>query len=60
MKYAVGMDSCGMIYVPSFVKIDTGVQAILRFCFRNFGGCNVGINDGRGFLIRPFRWAQVS
>jgi hypothetical protein len=48
-----------MIYVPSFMKIGTGVQAILRFGLRNFRGCNVGFTDGREFLIRPLRWAQM-
>jgi hypothetical protein len=38
------MASGGMI--SSFMKIDTGVQAILRFCLRNMGGCNIGIIDG--------------
>jgi uncharacterized protein YraI len=36
----------GMIYVPSIMKIDIGVQAILRFCIRNLKGCNVAITDG--------------
>jgi hypothetical protein len=45
--YAVEMASCGMIYLPSFVKISTGVQAILRFCLRNLRGSNVGITNGR-------------
>jgi hypothetical protein len=31
MMYAIDMASCGMIYLPSFMKIGTGVQAILRF-----------------------------
>jgi hypothetical protein len=44
--YAIDMASCGVIYAPSFMKIDTGVQAILRFCLRNVRGCNVGITDG--------------
>jgi hypothetical protein len=26
MKYAVEMDSRGMIYIPSFIKIGSGVQ----------------------------------
>jgi hypothetical protein len=30
-KYAVEMASRGMIYTSSFIKIGTGVQAILRF-----------------------------
>jgi hypothetical protein len=34
-------------YVPSFMKIGTGVEAILRFCFRNLRGCNDGIPGGR-------------
>jgi hypothetical protein len=45
------MASDGMIYTyihtPSFVKIDIGVQEILRFCLSNLNGCNVGITDGR-------------
>jgi hypothetical protein len=58
-EVAVGMASCGMIYVPSFMKIDTGVQAILRFYVRSLRGCNVGITDGRRFLVTPLRWFQV-
>jgi hypothetical protein len=55
------MASCGMIYAPSFMKIGTGVQEIrvLRFCLRNSRECNVGITDGRDFLITPLRWAQM-
>jgi hypothetical protein len=34
-----------MIFVPSFMKISTRVQAILRPCLSNLNGCNVGIND---------------
>jgi hypothetical protein len=45
MMYTVGMPSCGMIFSPSFMKIGTGVQAVLRFCLRNLKGCNVGISD---------------
>jgi hypothetical protein len=50
MKYAVEMASCGMINIPSFMKTSTGVQAILRFCFRIFRGCSVDITDGKGFM----------
>jgi hypothetical protein len=35
------------MYIPSFVKIGTGVQAILRFYLRNLRGFNVGITDGK-------------
>jgi hypothetical protein len=45
--YAIDMASGGMIYIQSFMKIGTGVEAILRFCLRNLRGCNVGITDGR-------------
>jgi hypothetical protein len=46
--YAIHLEmvSCGMIYIPSFMKISRGLQAILRFCLSNFKGCNVGIIDG--------------
>jgi hypothetical protein len=47
--YAVEMPSCGMIYLPSFMKIGTGVQEILRVCLRNVRNCNVGITHGRHF-----------
>jgi hypothetical protein len=48
MMHAVEMASCGIIYeyFPSVMKIATGVQAILRFCLRNFIGCDV-ITDRR-------------
>jgi hypothetical protein len=32
IKYAVEMASCGMIYIPSFLKIGTDIQEILSFC----------------------------
>jgi hypothetical protein len=41
------MDSGGMmIYIQRFMKIGTGVQAILRFRLSNLKGCNIGIIDG--------------
>jgi hypothetical protein len=30
MKYTVEMAPCGIIHVPSFTKIGTGVQAMLK------------------------------
>jgi hypothetical protein len=47
IKYAIEMASDGLIYVPSFMEMGTGVQAILRFCFSTLRGCDVGIADGR-------------
>jgi uncharacterized protein YraI len=58
--YAVEMASCGMISLPSFMKIAAGVQAILRFCLRNLRVCNVRITDGRELGNAPLRWAQVA
>jgi hypothetical protein len=52
MKYAVEMALCGMYYLPSFKKIATGVQAILRFCLGNLRGCDVGITVGTDYDIR--------
>jgi hypothetical protein len=40
--YTIGMASDGMIYM----KIGTGIQAIIRFCLSNLRGCNDGITDG--------------
>jgi hypothetical protein len=39
MTYAVKMLSHVMLFLPSFMKIGTGVQATLRFCFSNMNGC---------------------
>jgi hypothetical protein len=45
MQYAVEMASYGIIHVciPSFMKVSTGIQAMLRFSLSNLRGCNVGI-----------------
>jgi hypothetical protein len=43
------------MYTPSFIKIGTSDQAILRFCLRNLRGCSVGITDGRDLLITLLR-----
>jgi hypothetical protein len=45
--YAVEMASCGMIYLPNFMKFGTGVQAVLRFCPSSLNSCNVDITNGR-------------
>jgi hypothetical protein len=52
MKCAVEMASSGMMYVPSFMNIGTGDQAVLKSCLRNFTGFNVGIADGRIYELR--------
>jgi hypothetical protein len=44
---AVEMGLGGIIYMQSFMKIGTYVQAILRGCLRNPRGCNVGVTDER-------------
>jgi hypothetical protein len=55
MMYAVESAPCGMIYLPSFMTIATGVQAILWVWLRNLRGCNVGITDGRDLQSAPLR-----
>jgi hypothetical protein len=59
MLYAVEMASCGVIYLPSFMKIGSGVEAILRFCLRNVRGCDVCVTEERNSVIMPLRRAQV-
>jgi hypothetical protein len=46
MLYAIEMVSGGMIYIKSFMKIDSGVEEILRFYLSNLKGSNIGIPDG--------------
>jgi hypothetical protein len=45
--YGIEMASCDMIYILSVMKIEAGVEPILRFCLRNLKGGNVGITDWR-------------
>jgi hypothetical protein len=47
MMYAVEMGSCDMIYLLSFMNIDTSVQVIIRLGFRYLRGCSVGIPSRR-------------
>jgi hypothetical protein len=59
MKYAIKMGSGAMIYIPNFIKIGIGVQAVLRFCLRNLRGHNIGITDGRDLGITALRLSHV-
>jgi hypothetical protein len=52
---AAEMASCGIIHVPSEMKIGAAIQAILRYCLRNVRVCNIGITDGRDLSITPLR-----
>jgi hypothetical protein len=36
MKYAVEMGSGVMIHIPNFVKIDSGIQKLIRRAWRSF------------------------
>jgi hypothetical protein len=45
--YAVEIPSCGIIFLPNFMKIGTGVQAILRIFLSNLKDCNVDNTDSR-------------
>jgi hypothetical protein len=45
VDYDVDMVLCDTIYIPSLMKNNLGVQAILRFSLRNLRGYNVDITD---------------
>lgn len=46
--YSTDLASGGIYeYIPSFVKIGTGVYAMLRLCLRNLKGCNIGTIGAR-------------
>jgi hypothetical protein len=45
MKYVVEVASCGMI-IPSFMTVDIGIHAILKFCLSSFRGCKVALLMG--------------
>jgi hypothetical protein len=60
MIYAFEMPLCGMITLPSFMKIDVGVQVILRFCPRNLRGCYVGITERKDLWSMPVILAHVA
>jgi hypothetical protein len=45
--YAIEIASCSMIYLQSFMKTVTSIQAILRFGLSNLKGSNAGITNRR-------------
>jgi hypothetical protein len=55
MKYVTEMGSGGKMYMPSFTRIFTGVQAILRFHLSNLRDFNVGFTDERDLRTTPLR-----
>jgi hypothetical protein len=58
-EYAAVINSCGIIYISSCMKIDAGVQALLRFSFENLRICNDGITEGRDLEITLFRLGRA-
>jgi hypothetical protein len=48
------------IYIPIFVKIVIGDQAILRLHLRNLIDYNVGITDGRDLWCTPLKCLHVA
>jgi hypothetical protein len=58
--YAVEIPSSPIIFLSSFMKVGTGVQAILRFRLSNLDGCNIGITNGRYLRSVSLEWAQVA
>jgi hypothetical protein len=59
MKCAIKVGSGDLIYIQRFIKINTGVQGILRFSLSYLKGCIVGITDGRNLRSAKLKWAQV-
>jgi hypothetical protein len=53
------MASCGMIYILSFMKTGTGIQAIFKFHLSNLKCCDLGITAGRDLWCTPLKRAQV-
>jgi hypothetical protein len=47
------------MYITSFIKTGTGVQAILKSDLRNLRDCNAGIIDRRDLWITPLRLLYV-
>jgi hypothetical protein len=56
------MGSGSIIHVLSFIKIDKGIQAILKFCLSNLNDCNVGITDEEIYDVHRsngLRWHDI-
>jgi hypothetical protein len=49
-----------MIFLPSFMKIGTGVEGIIRFGLSNLKGCNVGTTGGSDLSNTPLKCAQAT
>ena len=45
-EIVVEMPLCGMIVLPSFMKIGADIQKILSFCLSNLNGYSVGVTHG--------------
>jgi hypothetical protein len=41
MKYAVEMGSGTMLYIPSFIKIGSGIQKLIRGIHRHIGSVKI-------------------
>jgi hypothetical protein len=58
VKCTIEMGSGGMIYLPSFMKIGTGIEVMS--CLSQFKSCNFGITDRRDLRCTPLKWVQVA
>jgi hypothetical protein len=47
------------MYIAGFVKIGTGIEAMLRCCLRYLKGCEVGITYKSDLCVTPLGWAPV-
>jgi hypothetical protein len=46
-EVAIEVASCGMIYIPSFMTIGSGIQVVLRLLPQQFRGYGTSISDRR-------------
>jgi hypothetical protein len=60
MIYSDGMPSYGIILLPSFMKICTDVQFLLRFYLSNLNDCIVCLTEGKNLQRAPLKWAQMA
>jgi hypothetical protein len=62
MKCIIEMDSDGMIYIPSFVKISRDIEGILRFCVSNMKDSGLVLLMKGIFLSAPLKglmWRDI-
>jgi hypothetical protein len=60
MMYVIEMPLCGMIFLPSFMKVDPDIGGIIMYCLSNLNGYNVGILNGKEIRSTALILTQVA